>query len=128
MSKYQYKIIKCRLKTGGKSEEEIKEEYPWRDLEAEDIENLQKAFNVLDGMTVALAHLGFDDRYHMYSWAREDEKRIGKALHYFKQVFPVEKADDIWICFSEKSIEKQKVLFKGTCGDAAGDWRCEGLK
>ena len=62
-------------------------------------------------MIVDLVWWEYDERYHLYSWAREDEGRIGKVLNYFKRVFPIEKEADLrLVCFSKKSIEEIKVL------------------
>lgn len=90
MSKYQYKIITCRLKTGGKSAENIERKYQGQGLEASDIENMQKAFEILDGMVLEL-YLCEDDNckeYNLYSWRDEDDEKMMRALYHFEQVHP----------------------------------------
>lgn len=90
MGKYQYKIIKCRLKTGGKSAEKIKEEYQGQGLEASDIENMQKAFEILDGMVLELYLCEYDNckEYNLYSWKEEDDRQMMKAIYHLEQVHP----------------------------------------
>lgn len=88
--KYQYKIIKCRLKTGGKSAEKIKEKYQGQGLEASDIENMQKAFEILDGMVLELYLCEYDNckEYYLYSWKEEDDEKMMKAIYHLEQIHP----------------------------------------
>ena len=90
MSKYQCKIIKCRLKTGGKSEENIERKYQGQGLEASDIENMQKAFEILDGMVLDLYLCEYDNckEYNLYSWKEEDDEKMMKAIYHLEQVHP----------------------------------------
>lgn len=90
MSKCQTKIIKFRLKIGDKSAEKIKEKYQGQGLEASDIENMQKAFEILNGMVLWFYLHEYDNckEYHLYSWKEEDDEKMMKAIYYLEQVHP----------------------------------------
>lgn len=43
------KMIRCSLRTGGKSIEQIRERFKWQGLTYRDFENLQKMYEEFDG-------------------------------------------------------------------------------
>lgn len=87
---YQPKIIRCRLKTGGKSIEEIREKYKGQGMVYRDFENMQKANEQFDGLTLLLSLWDYDkhESYHMHQWNECDEERVMMAIYYSEQVHP----------------------------------------
>ena len=47
---YQPKVIRCRLKTGGKTIQEIREKNKGQGMVYRDFENIKKTYDVLDGV------------------------------------------------------------------------------
>lgn len=58
---YQPKVIRCRLKTGGRTIEEIRERYKGQGLTYRDFENIQRANEEFNGLVVLLFLYGPDD-------------------------------------------------------------------
>lgn len=87
---YQPKVIKCRLKTGGKSIEEIRERYKGQNLVYRDFENIQRANEQFDGLNLLLSLWQYDkyESYHLESWYPEDEERMMMAVYYAEQTHP----------------------------------------
>lgn len=52
---YHPKVVRCRLKTGGKSIEQIKESYKGQELVYRDFENLQQMYDAFSGLIVELS-------------------------------------------------------------------------
>ena len=72
---YQPKVIRCRLKTGGKTIQDLREQYAGQGLTYRDFENIQKANEQFDGLVVRLTLWEYDngEYYHLYDW------KIGRA-------------------------------------------------
>lgn len=87
---YQPKIIKCRLKTGGKSIEEIRERHTGQGLTYRDFENMQRANEAFDGVVLFLSLWDYDKHadYHMHGWEQEQDKKIMMAMYYAEQTHP----------------------------------------
>lgn len=67
---YRPKIVLCRLKTGGKSIKEFREKFKDQGMSDFDLENIQKAYEKFDGLTVLLSLWEYDNHesYHLYDW------------------------------------------------------------
>ena len=52
---YQPKVVRCRLKTGGKSIEELRVQYAGQGLVYRDFENIQRANEHFDGLVILLS-------------------------------------------------------------------------
>ena len=87
---YKPKIVRCRLKTGGKSITQIQEEYKWQGVTRQDCENIQKSGNEFDGLVVLLSLWSYDNHknYHLHNWNVKDDKKVMLALFYAEQVRP----------------------------------------
>lgn len=87
---YQPKIIKCRLKTGGKSVEQIRAKYTGQGMVYRDFENIQRANEQFDGLILSLSLWNYDghSRYHMSGWEPADDARIMMAIYYSEQIHP----------------------------------------
>ncbi len=126
---YQPKVVKCRLKTGGKSIEEIRERYKGQGMVYRDFENIQRANEQFDGLTVLLSLWSYDhhESYHLHNWEPTDDERIMMAIYYSEQVhpFPQYKNDlesfkkdwaagtyssDCALCFEPADVEEIEVI------------------
>lgn len=52
---YRPKVVRCRLKTGGKSIEQIKESHKGQGLVYRDFESLQQMYDAFSGLIVELS-------------------------------------------------------------------------
>lgn len=88
--KYRPKIVRCRLKTGGKSIAQIQEKYKWQGLTRRDYENIQKAGQEFDGLVVLLSLWAYDnhENYHLHNWDVADDGKVMLGLFYAEQVHP----------------------------------------
>lgn len=88
---YQPKVIRCRLKTGGKTIEQIRERYTGQGMTYRDFENIQRANEEFDGLVVLLSLWAYDnhDSYHLHNWEPVDDERVMMAIYYSEQVHPV---------------------------------------
>lgn len=126
---YQPKVIRCRLHTGGKTIQEIRERYTGQGMTYRDFENIQRANEEFDGLVVLLSLWDYDNHeaYHLHNWDPADDEKMMMALYYSEQVHPVPryknaleefKAD--WaaktydpgavICFPAEDVEEIEVL------------------
>lgn len=87
---YQPKIVRCRLKMGGKSIQEIRERYKGQGMVYRDFENIQKANEQFDELVVLLSLWYYDnhDCYHLHNWDPADDERMMMAIYYSEQVHP----------------------------------------
>lgn len=88
---YQPKVARCRLKTGGKSIQEIRERYTGQGMTYRDFENIQRANEEFDGLVVLLSLWAYDDHtsYHLHNWDPADDEKMMMALYYSEQVHPI---------------------------------------
>ena len=87
---YRPKIVKCRLKTGGKTIPEIREQYKGQGLTYRDLENVQRANEQFDGALVLLS-LWEDDNYesyHLFKWDEADDEKMMMGMYYAEQTNP----------------------------------------
>ena len=63
---YRPKVVRCRLKTGGKSIPQIREECRGQGLTYRDFENIQRSNEEFDGLVVLLSLWAYDNHasYH----------------------------------------------------------------
>ena len=87
---YGPKIIKGRLKTGGKTIAEIREQNKGQGLTYRDFENMQKAYEQFDGLVIYLSLWEYDNygSYHLYGWDDEAEERMMMGMYYAEQTNP----------------------------------------
>lgn len=126
---YQPKIIKCRMKTGGKSIQEIRERCKGQGMVYRDFENIQRAYRQLDGLTLILSVWDYDhhESYHLHNWNPADDERMMMAIYYLEQIRlytsyknDLEKFKQDWaagtydpgcsLCFDPADVEKIEVL------------------
>ena len=87
---YQPKVIRCRLKTGGKTIQDLREQYAGQGLTYRDFENIQKANEQFDGLVVRLTLWEYDngEYYHLYDWSKADDERMMMGIYYAEQTHP----------------------------------------
>ena len=87
---YQPKVIRCRLKTGGKTIQDRREQYAGQGLTYRDFENIQKANEQFDGLVVRLTLWEYDngEYYHLYDWSKADDERMMMGIYYAEQTHP----------------------------------------
>ena len=87
---YQPKVIRCRLHTGGKTIQEIRERYAGQGMTYRDFESIQRANEEFDGLVVLLSLWDYDNHeaYHLHNWNPEDDERMMMAIYHSEQVHP----------------------------------------
>lgn len=87
---YRPKVVRCRLKTGGKSIPQIREECKGQGLTYRDFENIQRSNEEFDGLVVLLSLWAYDNHasYHLHNWDPADDERMMMAIYYAEQVHP----------------------------------------
>ena len=87
---YRPKVVRCRLKTGGKSIPQIREECRGQGLTYRDFENIQRSNEEFDGLVVLLSLWDYDNHasYHLHNWDTADDERMMMAIYYAEQVHP----------------------------------------
>ena len=87
---YQPKVIRCRLHTGGKTIQKIRERYAGQGMTYRDFESIQRANEEFDGLVVLLSLWDYDNHeaYHLHNWNPEDDERMMMAIYHSEQVHP----------------------------------------
>lgn len=88
---YRPKVVRCRLKTGGKSIPQIREECRGQGLTYRDFENIQRSNEEFDGLVVLLSLWDYDNHasYHLHNWDTADDERMMMAIYYAGTGTPV---------------------------------------
>lgn len=126
---YQPKVIRCRLHTGGKTIQKIRERYAGQGMTYRDFESIQRANEEFDGLVVLLSLWDYDNHeaYHLHNWNPEDDERMMMAIYHSKQVHPfpryknaLEQFKADWaagtydpgatLCFQPEDVEEIEVL------------------
>ena len=87
---YRPQVVRCRLKTGGKSIEQIKESHKGQGLVYRDFESLQQMYDAFSGLIVELSLWEYDNHesYHLESWKPEDDEKVMMGVYYAEQTHP----------------------------------------
>lgn len=76
-------ILKAKLRTGGKTRDQIISEFEG-DINEEEIKAWQHAYNLIDGKEIVVAQL-FKDRYTPVSWLVEDDAAFRDFIYQVEQ-------------------------------------------
>lgn len=81
-------IVQGKLKTGGKTIDEIRNQHANQNLKVEELENIKKAYETLDGVELYLSLWDYDNEetYHLCRWNDEVDEKIMMGVYYFEQV------------------------------------------
>ena len=84
------KCVRCRLKTGGKSIEQIRERFKGQGLTYRDFENLQKMYDFFDGVIAVFSLLDWDAQasYHLSYWFPDYDEQVMMGVYYAEQGHP----------------------------------------
>ena len=126
---YKPKVIKCRLKTGGKTIEEIREKHKGQGLTYRDFENIQRANEQFDGIILLLSLWDHDnyESYHVYGWDDEVDEKMMMGIYYAEQTHPFPMYEgkleefiadwkagtydpDCALCFDKEDVEELEVI------------------
>lgn len=87
---YRPKIVRARLKTGGKTVQEVREKLTGRGFTVRDFQSIIKAGNYLDGLEVWLTLWSYDNhsKWHLWNWKKEDDEKVMLAMYQAEQFHP----------------------------------------
>lgn len=87
---YRPKVVRCRLKTGGKSIDQIRESCKGQGFVYRDFENLKKMNDAFSDLVVELSLWEYDNHesYHLDSWKPEDDESVMMGIYYAEQLHP----------------------------------------
>lgn len=98
---YRPKIVFCRLHTGGKTLEELREELKGQGFTYRELQNVVKANNYLDGLELWVSMWNWDnhEKWHLWNWPEEVDEKVMFAMYHAEQFHPFKNArpykDDI---------------------------------
>lgn len=112
---YRPKVVRCRLKTGGKSIEQIKESHKGQGLVYRDFESLQQMYDAFSGLVVELSLWKYDNHesYHLKSWKPEDDKKVMMGVYYAEQTHPFPRYKNDFEKF--KAVWEEKKIWQQWC-------------
>ncbi len=128
------KVVCCRLKTGGKSIDQIREHFNGQGMTYRDFENLKKMYDAFEGLNVTLSLWNFDNcsSYHLYNWKTKDDATVMNGVYYAEQTHPFPRYKDDYprfrhdwetghydfggasLTFSPEDVEELEVIFRQT--------------
>lgn len=87
---YQPKLIRCRLKTGGKSVEQLRERFHGQGLTYRDLENYRNMYDRFNGLEVILSLWDYDNMedYHLEDWKPGDDDAVMRGIYFAEQAHP----------------------------------------
>lgn len=90
--KTDYKVIKGKIVTGGRTIDEIREANKGQGLTEDDFECMKRAYDLFDGAVAVFrlwAHDEFESCY-LAGWSEEYDEKIIKGMYYAEQTNPFE--------------------------------------
>lgn len=86
----QPKFIRCRLKTGGKSVEQLRKRFHGQGLTYRDFENYRNMYESFNGLEVVLSLWAYDNMksYHLTSWNPGDDDAVMRGVYFAEQSHP----------------------------------------
>lgn len=90
MKKYKPLIVRARLKTGGRSYEDIKKQLKGQGFTCYQMKAMVKEGEYFDGLEVYLSKWNYDNHeaWHLYSWENEVDKEVMLGLYQAEQYHP----------------------------------------
>lgn len=88
--KTDYKVIKGKIVTGGRTIDEIREANKGQGMTESDFECMQRGFESFNGAVAVFrlwAHDEFES-YYLTGWAKKCDEQIMRGMYYFEQCNP----------------------------------------
>lgn len=87
---YKPKVVRARLKTGGKTVQSVREKLTGRGFTVRDFQSIIKAGNYFDGLEVQVLLWNWDNhgKWHLWNWKPEDDEKVMLAMYQAEQFHP----------------------------------------
>lgn len=87
---YRPKVVRARLKTGGKTVQSVREKLTGHGFTVRDFQSIIKAGNYFDGLEVQLSLWNWDnyENWHLWNWKQEDDEKVMLAMYQAEQFHP----------------------------------------
>ena len=91
---YKPKIVFCRLHTGGKTLEELREELKGQGYTYRELQNVVKMNNYFDGLELWVSLWNWDnhEKWHLWNWTADIEEKGMLAIYHAEQFHPFKDA------------------------------------
>lgn len=96
MEKYKPLIVKARIKTGGRTYEEIKTELKGQGFTCKQMKAMVKEREYFDGLELYLSKWNYDnhEHWHLYSWEDKDDEKVMLGMYHAEQYHPYKRYVD----------------------------------
>ena len=90
MKDYKPKVVLARLKTGGKTVEQIRDELKGQGFTWNQFKHMKESYDLFDGLELYLSLWAYDGHsaWHLYNWKQEDDERVMNAIYHAEQFNP----------------------------------------
>lgn len=87
---YKPRITLCRLHTGGKSIENLRERYKGQGLTYRELETVKKSLDLFDGVIMHFSQWEYDGGkdYHILNWEKSVDEQMKEAMYWAEQTNP----------------------------------------
>lgn len=88
--KYIPKVVRAKLKTGGKTVQSVREKLTGLGFTVRDFQSIIKAGNYFDGLEVQVSLWNWDnyEKWHLWNWKTEDDEKVMLAMYQAEQFHP----------------------------------------
>jgi hypothetical protein len=82
------KVVRGRFRTGGKTIDEIRNQRDNKNLKVEELENIKKAYEEINGVELYLSLWDYDEQkmFHISGWEDKADEKIMNGTYYLEQV------------------------------------------
>lgn len=81
----KFKLFQARFKTGGKTPEQIIESYSSSKPDNGEIQRWIEAYNIIDGLEVAVMEGVLGDGFHLIGWNEKDDHKVRDFVYAAEQ-------------------------------------------
>ncbi|WP_338754261.1 hypothetical protein [Bacillus sp. FJAT-52991] len=79
------KLFKAKLNTGGKTSEQVRNEFDGSAPSEEEIQNWIKAYNLVDGIEVVVMESGIYEGYTLAGWGHDVDEKVREFVYLVEQ-------------------------------------------
>lgn len=115
MKDYKPKVVLARLKTGGKTVEQIRDELKGQGFTWNQFKHMKESYDLFDGLELYLSLWAYDGHsaWHLYNWKPEDDERVMNAIYHAEQFNPfpayLKDYENLW------QTGRRKHMTQGAC-------------